>query len=218
MLGLSLLAATPVLATATRYQAPTNAGAVPAEASTLSTSPARLTAGPEKLPGKRASSTRSTAAAAQMPGVPIRLRIPALGVQAPIVAVRAAADGTLGVPDDAKAVGWWAGGAMPRDAVGSVVLDGHVDTVRSGAGALFHLADLALGAEVVVSTSTGDVRYVVVARRVYAKTGLPSQVFARQGPPRLVLLTCGGPFDARTHHYRDNVVAYATPITGKEQL
>jgi hypothetical protein len=35
--------------------------------------------------------------------------------------------------------------------------------------------------------------------------------FARDGPPRLALVTCGGPFDERTRHYRDNVVITAEP-------
>jgi hypothetical protein len=48
--------------------------------------------------------------------------------------------------------------------------------------------------------------------RTYPKeTGLPASAFARDGAPRLVLITCGGPFDAATGNYEDNVVVYATP-------
>ena len=36
------------------------------------------------------------------------------------------------------------------------------------------------------------------------------QIFARQGDERLVVITCGGPFDRRTG-YRDNVVVVAEP-------
>jgi hypothetical protein len=31
---------------------------------------------------------------------------------------------------------------------------------------------------------------------------------------RLVIITCGGPFDYATHHYYDNVVAYGIPLQG----
>jgi hypothetical protein len=150
---------------------------------------------------------------AQVTAVPIRLRISALGVQAPVTAVRASTDGALAVPGDPREVGWWAGGATPGDPHGTVVLDGHVDTARFGVGALFRLADLAPGAEVVVTTSAGDARYRVIARRVYAKAALPPQVFSTSGSPRLVLVTCGGPFDARTRHYSDNVAVFATPLS-----
>jgi sortase (surface protein transpeptidase) len=155
-------------------------------------------------------------AVVQVPAVPLRLRIPALGVQAPVVAVRASEDGALTVPGDPRDVGWWTGGAAPGDPQGTVVLDGHVDTAQFGAGALFRLADLPPGASVVVTTSVGDTRYRVAARRVYAKAALPSQIFNASGPPRLVLVTCGGPFDAQTHHYADNVVVFATPLPRKE--
>jgi hypothetical protein len=37
-------------------------------------------------------------------------------------------------------------------------------------------------------------------------------VFGQQVTPRLVILTCGGPFDAATGHYLDNIVAYALPV------
>ncbi len=33
----------------------------------------------------------------------------------------------------------------------------------------------------------------------------------RRGRPRLVLVTCGGPFDRVAGHYRDNVVLTAVP-------
>ena len=105
---------------------------------------------------------------------------------------------------------------MPSQARGTVVLDGHVDSARAGVGALFGLANLGPGRQVVVTTTAGPTTYVVAARAVYAKRHLPRQVFDQGGPPRLVLLTCGGPFNRRTHHYDDNVVVFATPTSGKE--
>jgi hypothetical protein len=33
------------------------------------------------------------------------------------------------------------------------------------------------------------------------------------GPPRLAIVTCGGPFDAATGHYVDNVIVWAVPTT-----
>ena len=51
--------------------------------------------------------------------------------------------------------------------------------------------------------------------RSYRKSALPDGVFARSGPARLVLVTCGGPFDAATGHYLDVVVVTAVPETKK---
>jgi hypothetical protein len=53
--------------------------------------------------------------------------------------------------------------------------------------------------------------YRVVARRVYRKQRLPAGLFDRDGPERLILITCGGPFHAG--RYADNVVVFAEPAS-----
>jgi hypothetical protein len=146
-----------------------------------------------------------------LPGEPTGLRIGALGVSAPIDAVDQA-DGVLEVPPDPRHVGWWVGSALAGSTTGSVVLDGHVDSAAGGPGALFRLRDLAPGDLVEVDTVARRVPYVVVGRRVLPKSGpLPAELFSPTGPARLVLVTCGGPFDARTRSYEDNVAVIAAP-------
>ena len=57
-----------------------------------------------------------------------------------------------------------------------------------------------------------DRAFTVVARERYQKTRIPlDRYFARDGAPRLTLITCGGPFDAQTRHYRDDIVVTAEP-------
>jgi hypothetical protein len=51
-----------------------------------------------------------------------------------------------------------------------------------------------------------------MAREVYAKQELPlARLFARDGKPRLTLITCGGAFDAGERRYDDNIVVTAVP-------
>jgi hypothetical protein len=38
-------------------------------------------------------------------------------------------------------------------------------------------------------------------------------LFRRDGPPRLTLVTCGGPFLPEVGGYRDNVVVVAEPVS-----
>lgn len=162
------------------------------------------------LPAARAgppSSVRPAPAAF----VPERVEIPRLSVTAPVVAVGVDRDRSLGVPEDPSTLGWWQGGAQPGSPVGSVVVDGHVDSAQSGPGALFALRSLEPGDIITVTGQGRSTRYVVSGRRQYAKTALPPTTFDQSVAARLVLITCGGRFDHRTRHYEDNVVVFARP-------
>lgn len=145
--------------------------------------------------------------------IPARLRIAAIGVSAPVVPVGVAADGTLGIPASPSVVGWWAGGGSPGQASGATVLVGHVDSAAQGPGVLFKLQQLRPGTIVIVTAGGRAWHYVVRAVRAYDKARLPSAaVFGQRVTRRLVIITCGGPFDAAIGHYLDNIVLYATPV------
>ena len=68
------------------------------------------------------------------------------------------------------------------------------------------------GDRVRVTTKGGRVfTYKVVSLQTMAKAKLPPAIYSRQGRPRLVLVTCGGPFIESEGHYRDNIVVTAIP-------
>ena len=139
---------------------------------------------------------------------PLRLKLPSLNVDAPVVPVSTDPRGNLAVPDDPRIVGWWENGARPSGAQGTVVLDGHVDTAEDGPGALFQLRFLEIGQPVVVTTEQGEAVYTVTANHRYHKSSLPDALFDTAGPPRIVIITCGGAFDRAAKKYSDNVVIY----------
>jgi len=143
-------------------------------------------------------------------GAPRRLQLAAAGVDAAVVPVGVGPGRQLAVPGDVRLLGWWSSGPLPGSPAGTVVIDGHVDD-RGGPGALFRLARTPVGAALVLQTPAGVLRYVVQARRLYGKDQLPGDLFTAAGRPRLVLITCGGPFDRASGHYQDNVVLYALP-------
>jgi len=226
--GLSLLAGVVLLAAAVLglsrdRPTPSSFGAAPLVAP-LSATPAG--AGPDTGPVRavvrppgggspaRAAAVALPAAPAARPAgelaVPVRLGLPSLRVHAAVQGV-VTTGGVLGVPDDPARVGWWTGSVQPGSAAGSTVLDGHVDSAVSGAGALFGLAQLNAGDRVSVTDARGrDWTYRVYARQVYRKhQGLPAALFATTGPARLVLITCGGPFNAAARSYQDNIVVLA---------
>lgn len=145
---------------------------------------------------------------------PVQVRIPAVGIDAPLTpSVVDVANGVLGVPHDIRRPGWWRDGAAPGDRHGAVLVAGHVDSASKGAGAFFGLQTARRGARVELRTRDGRTRhYRVVSVRLMPKEELPAEVYSRRGRARLVLVTCGGPFDEARKHYRDNVVVTAVPV------
>jgi hypothetical protein len=160
------------------------------------------------------SATTPTRAPMLVGSVPVSIAVPQLRVTAPVVPVGVSAAGALDVPADIHELGWWAGGALAGSTGGTVVLDGHVDSAAAGAGALYELRTLTVGSTVDLRGSEGTFTYRITGVREYRKGALPAaSLFAQSGQPRLVLITCGGPFDAATHHYRDNIAAFGVPVS-----
>jgi hypothetical protein len=172
--------------------------------------------GPSGDGSAAADAARSAAAAAgaarPAPASPSRVLVPHLSVDAPVDPAGVLPGGELDVPADGERLGWWIGSAAPGADRGAVLIAGHVDTVDDGPGALYALERLPMGSRVEVRTGDREVTYRVVARRSYAKSRLPADLFRAGGPPRLALVTCGGAF--RDGSYDRNVVVYAEPVGG----
>ncbi|MGY1747049.1 class F sortase [Blastococcus sp. SYSU D00695] len=214
VLGLALAIGVPTAWQLT--QEPAAAGApveqvLPASAPPASPRPPQAApAVPGSLP--EAVARDASPAAAPAAPAPVRLAVPALGVDAPLDPVGVATDGQMELPADVSRVGWYRFGPAPGGP-GSAVLAGHVDDAEQGLGALGRLRDAEPGDEVLVTDATGaTTRWRVVGRELVTKQELPlDRLFAREGAPRLVLVTCGGPFLPEYRSYRDNVVVVAEP-------
>ena len=144
-------------------------------------------------------------------GVPTRVVIGQLGVDAPVVPITAP-DGILTPPGDPLQLGWWSEGARPGALFGSALIAGH--TVHSGGGALDNLERLESGALVRVETGRGAIKYRVASTDVYRKGALARdarRLFSQTMVGRLVLLTCE---DWDGTRYLSNVVVVADPISG----
>ena len=126
----------------------------------------------------------------RQPADPRRLRIPSLGVDAPVVPVTTVGR-TLVPPRDPMRLGWWADGARPGSARGSALLTGH--TVHSGGGALTDLEDLRQGDRMSVRAGGEDLAYRVESVEILPKGALAqkaARIFDQDVPGRLVVITC----------------------------
>jgi sortase (surface protein transpeptidase) len=204
VLGLTLAVAAPTTWALTRPEA--TAGAPVEQALGVPTTPT-------PTPSPHVAARPAVPAAPAQGAAPVRLAVPARGVDTVVDPVGVEADGQMALPADVDRVGWYRFGPAPGD-TGSAVLAGHVDDAEQGLGALAPIRDAAVGDDVVVTDATGtETRWRVVSRELLQKQALPlDRLFAREGPPRLTLITCGGPFLPELGSYRDNVVVVAEPV------
>ncbi len=134
------------------------------------------------------------------------MRIPSIGVEAPVVDLNSTADRVLVPPRDPGLVGWWSQGAAPGDGEGSAILVGHA--VSTGGGVFDDVDTLSSGDTIEVDNLT----YQVQSVEVISKDELPGraeELFDQSVPGgRLVVVTCED-WDGQT--WKSNAVAIATP-------
>jgi hypothetical protein len=145
---------------------------------------------------------------------PVRLTMPAIGVDTGLQRLGRAGDGTVQVPSGPHRwdmAGWYAGGTRPGDP-GSAVILGHVDSKRDGPAVFYRLRDLRRGDEVTITRADGStVRFAVDRTEQFPKSRFPTDdVYYPTLTPALRLVTCGGSFDATAGHYRSNVIVFAS--------
>ncbi|WP_055493448.1 class F sortase [Streptomyces sp. TP-A0356] len=142
--------------------------------------------------------------------VPVRLQIPAVGVDTPVIRLGLAPDGTVQVPPVTAhdPAGWYGHSPTPGQVGPSVIL-GHATVGAYGDGVFRHLARLHRGDRIVARLENGTAAvFAVRAVRTVAKANFPvDDVYGDVNRPELRLITCGGP---RTGHgYLDNVIVFA---------
>ncbi|MER5428346.1 class F sortase [Streptomyces sp. NPDC002588] len=172
--------------------------------------------GPPQPAAAAAADSRSTqdvlgGAPAALPyGVPDRVRIPAIRVDAPVIAVGLDADGWVAAPppEDPNLAGWFTGGVSPGEK-GTAVVVGHVDN-HLGPAVFYGLGALKKGNRVEVARQDGKTaEFEIYGVEVFAKNNFPGdRVYASKGSPELRVITCGGGF-SKANGYDGNVVAFA---------
>ena len=143
-----------------------------------------------------------------------RISIPAIGVDAPIVALGLEPDGAMAAPDGPFEVGWYQHGPAPGEP-GNVLMDGHVDwsdrqTGKPFTAVFWSLRNLGGGARVIISDGSREWTYEVTERQRY-RFDDPAGVSVLQptDDARLTMITCGGTFNRETRNYdvREIVIA-----------
>jgi sortase (surface protein transpeptidase) len=163
------------------------------------------------------STARSTAGARPLArSVPERLRIPAIGVDTPVMPLGLNGDGTVAVPPIRahSPAGWYDGSPTPGTTGPSVIL-GHVTVGSYGDGVFLHLSKLVPGDRVEVGLRDGaSAVFTVDSVQTVAKSRFPTgKVYGNVDHPALRLITCGGSRITGSG-YEDNVIVYASLSSG----
>ena len=109
---------------------------------------------------------------------------------------------------------WYQWGSAPASEFGSTVIASHVDSLEYDLLPFARLKDATAGTQVFVTDAAGTRRpYSVQLVEILDKAAIDwAAVFDRTGPPRLMLVTCGGEFDYQNRRYLSNLVLTATPV------
>ncbi|MFD6425761.1 class F sortase, partial [Streptomyces sp. NPDC060198] len=144
------------------------------------------------------------------PSRAVKVAIPAIYIEAPLVGLRLDAKGRLGAPpvNRPKVAGWYQDGPSPGEA-GTALIVGHRDT-ETGPAIFLNLNALRRGDAVrVVRADRRTAVFTVDTVKTYRKSEFPDEkVYGTTNRPELRLLTCGGRFDKKTG-YSANVVVFA---------
>jgi sortase (surface protein transpeptidase) len=165
------------------------------------------------LSPSHAAASSTTKLAPVSASVPVRVQIPAIGVDSSLIALGLEQNGTMQVPPSGFPAGWYTGEPTPGES-GPAIIVGHVDW-GGHPGVFFRLRDVRPGDEIVVGRTDGSsARFRVTRLEAFAKTNFPTgQVYGATDNASLRLITCGGSFDQQAHSYRDNVVAFADLVS-----
>jgi sortase (surface protein transpeptidase) len=145
---------------------------------------------------------------------PVRLRIPAIGVDASIEPVGNDAAGQMGVPSSYSNVAWYEPGVSPGTP-GNAVIAGHLDST-TGPAVFYRLDTLQPGDEILVTTGDGrELRFAVTESATYPAAAAPlDDIFGDAITPRLNLITCEGVFDRASRQYDQRLVVYTRMVAG----
>jgi hypothetical protein len=196
-------------------------GLVPSVTTACATPAETVLGRPEIITGPGVARFTSQGAALSVPAgeVPTNVSISSLNIAAPVSQDAISLNtGQMEIPANIHHVGWWQDGAAPASRTGTTLLFGHINYTGQGNGAFYELAQAGDGKQsitgdlVTVRTAGGKTyTYRIVRVQRMLKAQLPTSIFTQAGGRKLVMVTCGGALDAKTHHYVDNIVVTAVP-------
>jgi LPXTG-site transpeptidase (sortase) family protein len=139
----------------------------------------------------------------------VRLLIPKIKVEAPIIPVGVLPDGAMEAPSGPVDVGWYRGGPRPGEP-GNALLTGHLDW-HTVTGVFWRLRELKAGDPIEVRTQDGrTVSFAVESATTYPKDRAPvAEIFGYALGVVVTIITCDGTFIRNVRDYDHRLVVRA---------
>jgi sortase A len=152
----------------------------------------------------------AAAAAEPRVGIPARITIPSISVDASIEEVALTENGAMDVPKLPHDAAWYGLGPRPGE-IGSAAITGHVDDENGAAAVFADLHKVKAGDRILVRDDAGAVTpFIVRESRRYDADEEAREVFASDdGGSHLSVITCDGPWDKRAGQYAKRLVVFA---------
>lgn len=142
-------------------------------------------------------------------GLPARLKIPSINVDAPVEYVGLTSEGAMDVPQDPANVAWFNLRSRPGQ-IGTAVIAGHYDWTNNTPAVFDDLHKLRIGDKISVEDEKGiDVTFIVREIRTYGKDAVVPEVFgSSDGKAHLNLITCKGSWNKAEQSYSERLVVF----------
>lgn len=141
-------------------------------------------------------------------GLPARLKIPAISIDAEIESVGLTPNGAMDIPKSAYDVAWYSPGPRPGE-VGSAVMSGHLDWYGVPEGVFYNLDKLKQGDKLYILDDKGKSIFFEVRKiRYYDYEVLVPEVFISDSGIHLNLVTCGGEWIKAKNSYTKRLVVF----------
>ncbi len=123
-------------------------------------------------------------------GLPVKLTIEKIAIDASIHGIGLTEAGSLDVPDSIQEVGWYQAGPRPGE-WGNAIIDGHSGV--STAGVFRNLHQLSIGDIITITDDLGNnINFAVRELKTYPRDAQVPEIFTAKNTAHLNLITCDG--------------------------
>lgn len=148
------------------------------------------------------------------PGLPVRLKVPTIKVDAPVEYMGLTKQGDMDIPSSPDNAGWYRSGPRPGE-IGSAVIDGHFGYKNRIPAIFDNLHKLLPGDIIYVDDDKGETHtFVVRESKVFNPGDDATEVFrSSDGKAHLNLITCQGVWNSAQKEYSKRLVVFADKKT-----